>query len=150
MHKEIQNELEDYLSGSASRGFHAHLESCGECLREVRQMQEVSGLFAVLQSPETPEPAPGFYYRVSQRMANERQASFWNVFSFDPGFARRLVFSSLMTLAVLGTFLVSRETAYPPSNEGPAAIMARHDGSIPHDDGNDRGRMLVTLASYER
>ena len=150
MHNEIQNELEDYLSGSASRRFHAHLEQCQDCSREVREIQEVSGLFAVLQSPEAPEPAPGFYYRVSQRMANERQGSFWSVFSFDPGFARRLVFSSLMTLAVLGAYLVSRETAYPPSNEGPAAIMARHDGAVPHDDGNDRGRMLVTLASYER
>lgn len=150
MHNEIQNELEDYLSGSASRPFHAHLEKCRECSREVREIQEVSGLFAVLQSPEAPEPAPGFFYRVSQRMANERQGSFWSVFSFDPGFARRLVFSSLMTLAVLGGYLVSRETAYPPSNEGPAAIMARHDGSAPHQDGDDRGRMMVTLASYER
>lgn len=150
MHNEIQNELEDYLSGSASRDFHTHLASCQECGQEVREIQEVSGLFAALQSPEAPGPAPGFYYRVSQRMANGRQGSFWSVFSFDPGFARRLVFSSLMTLAVLGSYLVSRETAYPPSNEGPAAIMARHDGSLPHDDRNDRGRMLVTLASYER
>lgn len=150
MHNEIQNELEEYLSGSASRPFHAHLESCQECRREVQEFQEVSGLFAVLHSTEAPEPAPGFYYRVSQHMTNERQGSFWSVFSFDPGFARRLVFSSLMTLAVLGAYLVSRETAYPPSNDGPAAIMARHDGSIAHDDANDRGRMLVTLASYQR
>lgn len=152
MHDVIQNELEDYLGGSASRPFQAHLDKCRGCREELRAMQDVSGLFGALQNPpelDGPAPTPGFYYLISQRLETQRRQSLWSVFTFDPAFARRLVFSSLMALTVLGSYLVSRESAFAPASENPAAIMARHDSSVQHEDGNDRGRMLVTLASYE-
>jgi len=53
------------------------------------------------------------------------------------------VFASLLTLAVLGTVLVSRETAYAPAPTTPEAVMANDQGSPTAD------RMLVTLAAYE-
>ncbi|MGI8990817.1 MAG: anti-sigma factor family protein [Bryobacteraceae bacterium] len=153
MHRVIENELEDYLTGSpahaGSRAFQSHLAECAGCSAEILQMQEVSGLFESLR-PETPvEVAPGFHYRVTQLIESRRRESFWNVFSFDPGLARRVVFSSLVTLAILGSYMVSRESGYP-APESPSVIMARHDTSIAHDDSNDRGQMLVTLASFEQ
>ncbi|MDQ6665127.1 MAG: hypothetical protein M3Z23_12115 [Acidobacteriota bacterium] len=156
MHRVIENELEDYLAGSpdctASRAFHAHLAECAGCRAEVVEMQEVSGLFSSLRSDlrsDAPvEIAPGFHYRVTQLIESRRNESFWNVFSFDPGLARRVVFSSLLTLAVLGSYLVSRESGYP-APQSPSVIMAQHDTSMPHDDSNDRGQILVTLASFE-
>ncbi len=153
MHRVIENGLEDYLAGSqeraVSRAFDAHLAECADCSAEILEMREVSGLFASLRSETPAEIAPGFHYRVTQLIEIRRKESFWNVFSLDPGLARRVVFSSLLTLAVLGSYLVSRESGYP-APESPSVIMAQHDTSISHDDSNDRGAMLVTLASFEQ
>ena len=59
-------------------------------------------------------PAPGFYARVMQQVG-QRQAvpSFAGFFALDFAFGRRLVFASLLTLAVLGSYLVSYESEYP-------------------------------------
>jgi hypothetical protein len=69
-------------------------------------------------------------------------SSFWNAFG-DFAFGRRVVFASLLALAVLGTVLVSRESAYAPNPTTPQAVMANAAGS-PNAD-----QMLVTLANYE-
>lgn len=148
MHEVIQNELESYLSGTASGRFRAHLDECGECGREVRAMRECSGLFSAFRSEDAPEPAPGFYVLVKNSLEAARP-SFWDIFSIDPGFARRIAFSSLMLLAVLGGFLVSREATYTPIASSPEAILA-HDSSVAHESGADRDRMLVTLAAYKQ
>ena len=82
-------------------------------------------------------------------MAAEPVPSFWSLFSLDPGFGRRVVFASLLTLAVLGSYLVSRETEYIAA-PSPEAVMAI-DQSPAQDLGaaRDRDMMLVTLTSYE-
>ena len=53
MHAVIIDNLEEYLSGhlppSALDRFQAHLETCGECRREVDEIQESSGLLASLK-----------------------------------------------------------------------------------------------------
>jgi hypothetical protein len=54
-----------------------------------------------------------------------------------------VAFASLLTLAVLGTVLVSREESYEPAPPTPEAVMAADTGS-PNAD-----QMLVTLANYE-
>jgi hypothetical protein len=77
-----------------------------------------------------------------QAAAEHAVPSFWTAFG-DFAFGRRVVFASLLTLAVLGTVLVSREAAYAPNPTTPEAVMADAAGSP------NAGQMLVTLASYE-
>jgi anti-sigma factor RsiW len=150
MHKVIEDGLEDYLGGQVRRDFQAHLQQCGECRTEVQEFQELSGLFKELRVEEPVHPSPGFYFRLSQNIEAQRQPSIWSIFSLDAAFGRRVAFASLMTLAIVGSFLVSRETGFETlSGNGPEAVMASHDVSVPHESSTDRDRMLVTLASYD-
>jgi anti-sigma factor RsiW len=144
MHQVILDRLEEHLSGAPStREFTAHLESCVECRAEVREMQELSSAMVALRAPEDLAQPPGFYARVAQRVDRERPRSLWSLCLLDPGFGKRVAFASLMTLAILGSYLITRETDYaagPPSAE---AIMAQR-GPAENPD-----VMLATLASYE-
>jgi hypothetical protein len=88
------------------------------------------------------DPPPSFVAQVMQTVAERLAPSFWSAFG-DFAFGRRVVFASLLTLAVLGTILVSREEAYAPNPTTPEAVMANAAGS-PNAD-----QMLATLASYE-
>jgi anti-sigma factor RsiW len=145
MHQVIVDNLEEYLGGVltpvAQRDFDAHLEICQECSREVNGMMEMSGLFATLRPAEEIEAPVGFYARVMAQVSRPQAPSFWSLFSLDAAFGRRVVFASLLTLAVLGSFLVSRETGYSPGPASPEAVMAEHT--------TNRDAMLVTLTSYE-
>jgi anti-sigma factor RsiW len=145
MHQVIVDSLEEYMGGvlrtSVKRDFDAHLETCVECRQEVNSMMEMSGLFASLQAPAELEAPPGFYARVRAQVSRPQAPSFWSLFSLDASFGRRVVFASLLTLAVLGSFLVSREAAYSPGPSTPEAVMAEHT--------TNRDAMLVTLTSYE-
>ena len=145
MHAAIINDLEQYLSGDlppwALDRFQAHLATCGECRREVDEIRESSRLLRWLKPAEAVDPPPSFVAQVMQTVA-ERPTPFWSAFG-DFAFGRRVVFASLLTLAVLGTVLVSREEAYAPNPTTPEAVMA--DGATsPNAD-----QMLATLASYE-
>jgi anti-sigma factor RsiW len=146
MHAVIVDGLEEYLAGilppSAQRGFEAHLKSCRDCNRKVTAMREVAGLVSCLKTEEAVEVPPSFVVRVMQDVAQRPVPSFWSPFG-DFAFARRVVFASLLTLAVLGTVLVSRETSYAPGPPTPAAVMASGQSSPTAD------RMLLTLASYD-
>jgi anti-sigma factor RsiW len=146
MHAVIIDNLEKYLSGhlplSALDRFQAHLETCGECRREVDEIQESNGLLASLKCDGPVAPPPSFVAQVMQSVAGQPARSYWNSFG-DFAFGRRVVFAALLTLAVLGTVLVSREEAYAPNPTTPEAVMADAAGS-PNAD-----QMLVTLANYE-
>ena len=150
MHAVIIDDLEEYLAGNlppaVARRFQAHVESCAECRQQVRSMEEVTKLVASLKPAEVVEPSPSFVARVMQNTAAQPAARalgpFWSFFG-DFAFGRRVVFASLLTLATLGTVLVSREEAYAPAPTTPEAVMA-DDGGSPTPD-----RMLVELASYE-
>jgi predicted anti-sigma-YlaC factor YlaD len=151
MHDVIQNGLEEYLGGQVRRDFQAHLAQCEECRLEVRQFEDLSGLFHELREPEAVQPDPGFYFRVTQTIETQRQPSIWSIFSLDAVFGRRVAFASLMTLALVGSFLISSESGYDATAvSGPEDVMASHDVSIPHESSVDRDRMLVTLASYQQ
>jgi len=144
MHQVILVRLEEYLSGSPSpREFTAHLESCEECGAEVREMLELSGALRAIRDPEPLAPPPGFYARVTQRIEAKRPRSFWSLFWLEPAFGKRVAFASLMTLAILGTYLVSHETEYSSGPSNPAAIMAQQST------GENPDTMLATLASYQ-
>ena len=151
MHDIVRNELEEHLSGKASLAFYSHLEACAGCRAEVAAMDELSAVFHVMKvsSEQAPEPRPGFYNRVVGDIVDSQKKQAWGLFSPGAAFFRRVAFASLLVLASLGSFLVTRE-----SGEGgvdAAAIMAQHDPASVHaDDGADRDRILVTLASYGR
>jgi hypothetical protein len=74
--------------------------------------------------------------------------AFASLFAIDFAFARWLVFASLITLAVLGGYLVTSEVEYQ-AGPSPAAIMAEQD-SPSFDAAPARDNMLVTLTAYEQ
>lgn len=145
MHQVIVESLEEYLTGAlppaAQRAFDAHLESCAACRQEVAGMVEVSSLFESLRPREPVEPPAGFYAQVMQQVGRTQVPSFWSLFSLDAAFGRRVVFASLLTMAVLGSVLVSRESAYAPAPSSPDSVLSARSA--------DRDNILVTLASYE-
>lgn len=153
MHDIVVDELERHLGGTASRAFYDHLDACSACRTEVSQMEELSLLLREMRSPEVengfefaPGPSVGFYNRVSWRIVEQQQKEVWGLFSPGAVFFRRVAFASLLLLAGLGSFLISREASF--SGTDAAAIMAQHDPSTSHTESSDRDRMLVTLATY--
>jgi anti-sigma factor RsiW len=151
MHAVVVESLEELLSGTlkpeAQKAIEAHLKTCGPCREEVAAMQEISLSFRALETPEEFEPAPGFYARVHQRVGDRHAVpAFAGLFGLDFALGRRLVFASLITLAILGSYLVSTESDYQPGLS-PAAVMAQQDSP---NFNSDRGQenMLVTM-TYE-
>jgi len=152
MHRIIEDGLEDYLAGNSRRDFDAHLELCVPCRLEIAEFESLSIIFRETLAADpvlAEEPAPGFYARLSQSLENRKVGSIWNFFSIDASFGRRVAFGSLMTLALVGGYLISRESDIAPDLRGPEAIMASHDMTAPHDATVERDRMMVTLASYQ-
>jgi anti-sigma factor RsiW len=144
MHQVILDRLEQYLAGTpGSREFTAHLESCPECRTEVSEMQELSSALAALRASEEIAPRAGFYARVAERVEQQRPRSFASLFWLDPVFGKRVAFASLMILAVLGSYLISRETDYSAGPTNPETVMAQQAPA------QDPDVMLATLASYE-
>jgi anti-sigma factor RsiW len=152
MHAVVMQNLEGYLAGAlepvTQREIERHLSACEKCRTEVRSMQEVSQWFGSLRSEEPVVPAPGFYARVMERAAPQAaQPSFAALFGINLAFGRRLVLASLLTLAVVGTYLVSREEAYP-GGLSPEAVMAQQE-SPAFDSASAQDNMLVSLTAYE-
>lgn len=156
MHAVVMDSLEEYLSGvlepAVERQIEAHLIACESCREEVNGMREVAALFGSLRTDEVLDPAPGFFAGVMRQVAERKPApSFAGLFALDFAFGRRLVFASLLTLAVLGTFLATHE-AQSPFGPSPEAIMAQQES--PSFDSPDssaaQDNMLVTLTSYEQ
>ncbi|SRR5579871_589337 len=144
MHQVILDRLEEYLDGiPSSREFTAHLESCHECRAELSEMQELSSAFQALRGFEEVAPVSGFYARVSRLIERERPRSLSSLFWLDPLFGKRVAFASVTMLAVLGSYLITRETEYSTGPPDAGAIMAEHAPA------QDPDAMLATLASYE-
>lgn len=152
MHDIVFDELERHLSGSASRGFYDHLDLCESCRTEVARMDELSGLLRELRAEDVegadpaPRPSPYFYNRVTWTVVENQRQEAWGLFWPGTAFFRRVAFASLLLLAALGSFLVSREASF--SGTDAASIMAQHDPAVSHPESADRDRMLVTLATY--
>jgi len=152
MHTEVVESLEEYLSGTlkpaALREIEAHLGQCEECRLEVAGMQEISQLFSAMVPEETVSPALGFYNRVMQQVGGRKAVpAFASFFSLDLAIGRRLVFASLLVLAALGGYLVSREAEYP-SGPSPDLVMAQQE-SPSFEAGPAHEAMLATMTSYE-
>ena len=156
MHVVVIDSLEEYLSGTLERAkrraIETHLETCASCLEELRGMEEVSQMFVSLKSNEVFEPSPSFFAAVMGQVGIGRKAapSFASFFSLDLAFGRRLAFASLVTLAVLGGYLVSREVDYlEGGGVSPEALLAQQD-SPAFVSGPAQDNMLVTLTAYDR
>ena len=152
MHSVVMENLEDFLAGTLEPAEHqalqAHLSSCELCREEVRSMQSVSLLFGSLRTEAAFEPAPGFYARVLQRAEVTKPASlFAGFFGFNAIFGRKLVFSSLLTLGILGGYLISRESSYM-AGPTPEAVMAEQTRAA-FDSASAPENMLITLTNYE-
>lgn len=153
MHAVVTESLEEYLAGelepAARRAVDSHLGACRVCRQEVAGMRDVSLLFGSLQSGEKLAPGPGFYAGVMRHVdARKPVPLFAGLFNLNLAFGRRLAFTSLMTLAVLGSYLVAREAHYP-EGPSPEAVMAQ-ESSPAFDTASAHDQMLVTLAAYER
>ena len=139
----------DALEPVDRRVIEAHLVACRSCRDEIAGLREVSQLLGCLHSDEIVEPAPGFYAGIMRRVDRRRSVPvFGGWFAVDLALGRRLVFASLITLAVLGTYLVSRETGY--SGEPSAEAVMAQEYSAAFDSAPAQDRMLVTLTAYER
>lgn len=159
MHDIVIDELERHLSGKASRAFYDHLNVCEPCRNEVSQMEDLSMLLREMRTVKgedgfefaaqpsfMAQPSAGFYNRLTWRIVEQQRKEAWGIFSPSAVFFRRVAFASLLLLAGLGSFLVSREASF--SGTDAAAIMAQHDPTAAHTASSDRDRMLVTLATY--
>jgi len=152
MHAVVMQSLEEYLSGTlnpaAQREIEAHLRGCDTCSGEIRSMREVSQWFGSLRTEESLIAAPGFYARVMRQVEQDKTTpSVRGLFGLDFAFGRRLVFACLLTLAVLGSYLVSRETSYLPG-PSPERVMAQQE-SPAFTSGQGQDNMLVTLTAYD-
>ena len=153
MHQVIVDGLEDYLARTASvdvrQRLEAHLESCPACRTEVAEMSRISELMLSLRSSEEFAPTPAFSAGVWNFIETQRPSPFWTTL-FDPAFFRRTAFACLMLLALLGSYLVTRESDYTYGSPGPETAIAieRNHPSYVDDPVQDRDMMLVTLASY--
>jgi anti-sigma factor RsiW len=153
MHAVMMENLEEYLAGTLEpaqlRELEAHLSTCVTCREDVRGIQELSGMFGTLRRDEA-EPwnvAPSFAAKVMEQVGRSKPVpAFANLFSMNFAFGRRLVFASLLMLALAGGFLVSRESQYPRGSS-PEAILAQQNA--PGFEANAENNMLVTLTAYE-
>jgi len=154
MHAVVMESLEDYLAGALDpadeRAIEAHLIACDSCREEVRGMQDVAHLFGSLRSGEVFESSPAFLASVMREVAGSRKIarSLPGLFGLDLALGRRLVFASLMTLAVLGGYLVSHESD-TLSGVSPEALLAQED-SPAFASGPAQDNMLATLTAYDR
>jgi hypothetical protein len=144
--------LEEYLAGTAEpavlRDIEAHLKTCATCRDEIAGMQQVSLWLGSLKVAQPVQPAPGFYARVMQQVGDRKPApTFSSLFALDLAFGRRLAFTCLLTLAVLGSYLVTRESGEPAALS-PEVVMAQQDAPAA-DSSHAHEAMLATLNRYE-
>ncbi len=152
MHAVVMDSLEEFLAGTLEpverHSIQAHLGSCAACREELQGMEELNLLFGSLRPAQAFEPAPGFSARIISQIAERNAAPSWrSFFTLDPTLGRRLVFSCLLVLVAMGTYLVSSERAYT-SEPMPDAVMAEQTQPL-FDSAPAPENMLVTLANYE-
>jgi anti-sigma factor RsiW len=151
MHQEVRQGLEEYLAGrQADPIFDSHLRGCPACREELGEISRLSRMVGCLRAEAEVGVAPGFYARLSEHIARQRPVSLWSLM-LEPAFGRRIVFASLMLLAVLGTYLVSAEREPYFAAPNPEFVMALEEDSPVIENARlpDRDMMLVTLATYQ-
>jgi hypothetical protein len=148
MHRLIQDHLEEVLAEANLSGpAAAHLVECQECQSEVSAMRRQASMLRALRAPETaPEPRPGFYARVMERIEAQRPVSIWALF-FDSAFGRRIALAAMALAFLFSFYLVSSERyAEQPIVVGVAA--SADDQMISAAGLPDKDTVLVNLVTY--
>lgn len=107
----LQERLEVYLAGCLSEQdlaeFERRLAADSAADEEMTAFRATADLFAEFKvdTSEDMEPAPGFYYRVMERVEAEQGESVWSLF-LQPFVVRRFAFVALMWLLMLGSVAV--------------------------------------------
>ncbi len=157
MHRPIREHLEVYLRDprdtAIPRDFHTHLAMCGSCAEALETLSTQARLLRILGDDAQPEPGPGFYARVINRIDADRERtmnSFWSPF-LVPGFGRRVALACGALVIVLGTYLVSTE---PGDASVTPSLAVTQEHTIQTTDGDvrpqDRDAVLVNLASFHQ
>lgn len=151
----FQERLEDYLGGRLGERetaeFEQRLEADATAFAEVSQFRETANLFALLKvdPSEDVEPAPGFYYRVMNRIEAERSEPFWSVL-VQPFMVRRLAFAAMMWLLMLGSVAVFHDDTTAQSVQLADSILKQqapeqYQVRMGHDLDMNRDSMLSFL-----
>jgi hypothetical protein len=154
MHKPIKERLEEYMRGAVERGrlaeFRAHMGTCDSCRADVEAMEAQAHALRVLGAAEEIEPSAGFYALVMESIEARRSASIRYAI-LDPALGRRLIYASLLTVIVLGSYLVYMEQGPDFEASSPVTIMAAEPdhGRLGADPQRDRETVLLTLTSYQ-
>lgn len=153
MHDIVVDQFDKYLQGEASAAFHEHLAACPACHAEVLAMADVTMFLHDLKPDVEPaQPLPGFYNRVAGRIVEQERSDFWGFLAPGSDFFRRMAFASLLLLAGLGSFLVSRERAEGGADAAAIISQIATEGAPAsvQNEVADRDRLLVTLANYRQ
>ncbi len=148
MHDIVAEQFDDHRNGRASQALYEHLAVCPDCVAELAELEQVTNALHEFR-PDTdsiPAPSLGFYNRVACRIREDEQSQSWSFFSPGIAFFRRVAFASLLLLAGLGSYLVTREAAEPEADA--VSIMAQHDVLQSHPESSDRDNLLFALANY--
>jgi anti-sigma factor RsiW len=159
MHEPVKAHLEDYLGRKENvpERVTAHLASCSDCRTEVEAMEAQVPILRSLRPPSGPEPAPGFYARLMERIEAQRPLSIWTAF-LEPAFGSRLAVASVVLAIIMGIFLVSgepmtRPDPMPIAPDTVASAVADRDDPAPvftgvGDEQQVRNAVFVSLATY--
>lgn len=129
MNKFVKENLEEYLSGQLSGEQLKQFEQCLE--RNPRSAAELSAMidnaslfdaFKPANEELLPIPAPGFYARVREQIAEEEEAPFWGVF-LDPFILRRVTVAAFVWLFLIGTTMFYRDGAGLSHNHMAESIL---------------------------
>jgi len=155
----LQEHLEDYLDGRLNEQdlaeFERRLTGDSETVAQLALFQETSDLFNAFRvdPSEDVEPAPGFYYRVKERIDAERGESFWSFLS-QPVMVRRFAFAAMMWMAVLGSVAAFHDDTTSQSVELADSILKQeppqqYDVRMGYNLAANRDSMLTVLASAQ-
>lgn len=161
MNRQIEDNLEAYLSGSLSAAgltdFERALEGSDAALRQtIARMEKQSRLMrSALRPPEQMDPGAGFYARVMDRIEAQRASSpFWAGL-IEPLFFKRLVVASATLMLLLGLTLFTGSVDDNLYATPPHLIMAAEPEPMVTvttvKDGEPEGRDMVLgdLTTYQ-
>ena len=152
MHEPLKGRIEDYLAGGSDLpAVEQHLANCQSCNAEASMMRLQAELFRSLQSTQEIVPDASFYARLMTRIETQATPSIWNIFG-ESIFAKRLAYSSLTLVVLLGTYFISSTTVDPElANSSPEMLMSSdpHSTEVGADPQRDREAILVNLATFQ-
>ena len=152
MHRQMRDQVEQFLAGGADAEARKHLVECGECREAISGMREQAELLRGLRSAPTSEiePRAGFYARVMERIDAQGAESIWSLF-FDSPLGRRVAMASMALAVCLSVYVISSEqmasrSAAPPPIARTVMLSGSPDGTP--DASADEDTVLVNLVTY--